>query len=52
MLRHVEQLYPRWQVQALFANQRNRYEVVLLDRQQTAGVHLVRTMAEFQRAVQ
>ena len=52
MLRHIEQLYPHWQVQALFENQRNRYEVLLLDRQQTAGVHLVRTVAEFQRAVQ
>ena len=52
MLRHIEQLYPRWQVQALFENQRNRYEVLLLDRRQTAGVHLVRTVAAFQRAVQ
>jgi hypothetical protein len=52
MLRHVEQLYPHWQIQALFENQRNRYEVVLLDRQQTTDVHLVRTVAEFQRAVQ
>jgi hypothetical protein len=52
ILRHVEQLYPRWQVQALFENQRNRYEVAVLERQQTAGVHLVRTVAEFQRAVE
>ena len=52
MLRQIEQIYPRWQVQALFENQRNRYEVLLLDRQQTDGVHLMRTVAEFQRAVQ
>jgi hypothetical protein len=37
---------------ASLKNQRNRYEVVLLDRQQTDGVHLMRTVAEFQRAVQ
>jgi hypothetical protein len=28
------------------------YEVLLLDRQQMDGVHLVRTVAEFQHAVQ
>jgi hypothetical protein len=43
--------YPHWPVQALFENQWNRYEVLLLNCQQTLGVHLVRTVAEFQRAV-
>ncbi len=49
LLRQVEQTYPRWQVQALFENPHHRYEVLLLNRQQPAGVHLVRTVTDVER---